>query len=512
MKQIFTLLLFVALTLSSMAQLPNVRVGNLSKGLDGIQSAAAKVASHQGNEIVMATYSTKSFLGSPFGIGLQAVVTDTNLNVLRQVDIPNTGQLSEVLYANVVDGHLYILHRNMIVYNYSRTDIDLSNMTVVKNENITANYDTPDQLPAFYLGMTYNPGGANEDYISHYCKSENGDFYGIVSVTLNTTTNETSQVQILLDNKFEKLWTKQYKVKMLDDIMVDNDGVMYLLGSTHNENTHRSMVSLSTLDVDGDQTIEDYYNEGMISSLKLINAKNGTVIAAGPVYHEITRKESTYDKVIALAINTRERSMTMKTRDFTAEETCIFNDKRISKNSQLDYPQYIEPTHALPTDNGGIVLLQSKWRVHHTDTKQTTNYYMNHICGTLMVAVDANGNISWAKPFRTKYSSQTGTPYSPVLIDDVVLKQANSNIYFFQQELAESKPDYNLEQNLKALNTLSKHNWGIYCITPNGDVTKSVVKGSTNGTFNGPLFPLGGNNYFTLFSSTKKSSPVYVHF
>lgn len=511
MKKVLIVSVLLAIACSAMAQMPAFRTGKFNKSMNYIESGEARVVSCEGNEVVMATNSTISVLGMKAANGIQALVTDTNLNVLRQVNIPGTGYLDDVVYANKVDGNLYILIRNRVFHNYRRVEVDIKSMTVAKVEDIVINHATDSKRPAVAINNSDRIGDKNTTQVSWYAKSDNNDYYGIVSVRINTVTNETSQQQFLLDNKFHPLWTKQYDVRTLDDLKIDNNGVMYTLGTTYNTDKQKTLVCMSQLDVDNEQTIEQEYAEGMIANLKFVNVQNGRVVAAGPVIHEITSNKRTYDKLLAVAINTRDRSMKTATYDLSIEDMCVFNNSDFYPTRKADYPEFIQMTQSLSTNNGGLALFQKSWFVWHYGGSSPDSY--DHcISGTLMMAVDSLGNIGWTKNFRSNYFERTSFNEDPTCVSDLMLMQVGGNIYFMQQEINGAKTVYPDTKFLNRLFNFSKHLLGVYCIAPDGQVTKTLVKGGEAGSITGPFFRISGNRYFTLFASRKKSAPVYVNF
>lgn len=511
MKKAFIILVLLTIACSAMAQMPTFRTGKFNKSMNYVESGEARIVSYEGNEVVMATNSTISLLGMKAANGIQVLVTDTNLNVLRQVNISGTGYLDDVVYANKVDGNLYILIRNRVFHNYRRVEVDLRAMSVAKVEDIVINHATDSKRPAIAVNNSDRIGDQNTALVSWYAKSDNNDYYGIVSIRINTVTNETTQQQFLLDNKFQTLWHKQYDVRTLDDLKIDNNGVMYTLGTTYNTDKRKTLVCMSQLDVDNEQTIEQEYTEGMIAHLRIVNVQNGRVVAAGSVIHEYTRIKRTYDKLLAVAINTRDRSMKTATYDLSAEDMSVFNNKDFNPKRNADYPEFIQMTHSLSTDNGGLALFQKSWDIFHYGGN-SPDYHERCICGTVMMSIDSLGNIGWTKNFRSNYFEKSTFGEDPTYVSDVMLMQVGGNIYFMQQEMNGASTTYPDTKHLNKLFNYSKHLLGVYCIAPDGQVTKTLVKGGEAGSITGPFYRLADNRYFTFFASRKSSAPVYVKF
>lgn len=511
MKKVLIVSVLLAIACSAMAQMPAFRTGKFNKSMNYIESGEARVVSYEGNEVVMATNSTISVLGMKAANSIQALVTDTNLNVLRQVNISGTGYLDDVVYANKVDGSLYILIRNRVFHNYRRVEVDLKSMTVIKVEDIIINHATDSKRPIVAVNNSDRIGDKNTAQVSWYAKSDNNDYYGIVSIRINTVTNETAQQQFLLDNKFQPLWTKQYDVRTIDDLTVDNNGVMYTLGTIYNTDKQKTLVCMSQLDVDNEQTIEQEYAEGMIAHLKIVNVQNGRVVAAGPAIHEITPNKRTFDKLLAVSINTRDRSMKTATYDLSIEDMCVFNNSDFIPTRKAVYPEFIQMTHSVSTDNGGLALFQKSWDIFHYGGS-SPDYHERCICGTVMMSIDSLGNIGWTKNFRSNYFEKTSFGEDPTYVSDLMLMHVGGNIYFMQQEINGAKTVYPDTKFLNKLFNFSMHNLGVYCIAPDGQVTKTLVKGGEAGSITGPFFRISGNRYFTLFASRKKSAPVYVNF
>ena len=121
MKRLFSFLAAVVLAISALAQptMPTFRFGKMNKGYDWLMSHNSHIIAHQGDEMLIATWETRGILGSILPWGLQVAAVDTNLKVLRQVTLPDT-RFSEIVFANYVDGKVYLLYRGEYNAEYYR--------------------------------------------------------------------------------------------------------------------------------------------------------------------------------------------------------------------------------------------------------------------------------------------------------------------------------------------------------------------------------------------------------
>ena len=140
MKQLFSFLAAVMLAISALAQptMPTFRFGKMNKGYDWLMSHNSHIIAHQGDEMLIATWETRGILGSILPWGLQVAAVDTNLKVLRQVTLPDT-RFSEIVFANYVDGKVYLLYRGEYNAEYYRAVIEPKGMTLESCEKVFKN-------------------------------------------------------------------------------------------------------------------------------------------------------------------------------------------------------------------------------------------------------------------------------------------------------------------------------------------------------------------------------------
>ena len=140
MRSLLSFLAVAMLAISAMAQpsMPTFRFGETNKGFDHLMSHNSHILAEKDGEILVATYENRSFLGSFFPCGLQVVAADTNMKVLRQVSLPET-KMSQIVFANYVDGKVYLLYRGVIVADYYRAVIDPQSMTLERCEKVFDN-------------------------------------------------------------------------------------------------------------------------------------------------------------------------------------------------------------------------------------------------------------------------------------------------------------------------------------------------------------------------------------
>ena len=467
----------------------------MTKGYDNLMAHSSHIIANLGGEWIIATWETRGFLGSHFPMGLQVVVVDTNMKVLRQVKLPDT-RFSELVFASYVDGKAYVLYRNQVYTQYYRAVIDPKSMTLESCEKIIDNLH-----------------GENLDAYSWEAKSDNGLFYALAGVFVNTVSKEMVHRQLLLDEKFEVLWEKRYAANDLSQITVDNDGVMSLFGYRYDKKSGETIVTVNILDVDDEHQVVGRVSVGEVYRLCLLNMTDNHAVAAGFIRTpESPKKSDCFDKMVGMSLNLRTKELKAQTIKFTSDELNVFGNKSLKKENKVGMVDALAISNHTGTDYGGVMLLQRIWKVttHSTKVPDVHDYFT---MGYLALAVDTTGTILWHLPFRSVTTERTGQNNDiPCYGDAIVIAEGNTT-YIMLPEAAKTTPTYDISSTVsKFMLGTRVHSYAIYGIDKEGKIAKQVLVQKDKTSLMDNFLRLSPGHYISIHSFYKKSAFVHVDF
>ena len=486
MKKIALYLIATIATLALAAQgngTMSIRYGSKVKKFDYQMAHSCRIAAERNGELYMVTQSTKKILGNPIPTGLQLVVTDTNLNVLRTLQIADK-MIWEAQAVNYVDGKVYVLcHMGPL---YMRQEIDPISMTKVKEERV-----------ALF------EGGENDNFYDFVSQSENRDFCALVGVTVSNTANEYNQKQYLLDDKFNILWEKKYDASLLTGVVVTDEGVVYTMGSHYNPTTQETSFIVSELDVDKERTMVESKHMGMVDYTVPLNAKNGIVVGAGYIKSPKSKKNDLYDSYFGVAFNTRTQQLSTSVQPITSDELNVLGNKNNNRTNSEGVADALIVSAKQKTQFGGVLVLQRSWSVTRCNNKTgcTTTVY---VMGTLAFGVDTTGAIVWHKPFRT--NTQSGQ-------DNFINIQTASigdNFYLIQPEHKRAPETYDISKATWLVPIYRKHADALYKVDKDGNVEKLLGLSKEKGSMMGRLHKRDNGKYYAIRCTMTKSLMCYV--
>ena len=476
-------------------QMPSLRMGTMNKGLDYYMAHESQIVSANGNEIVLVTYDTRTILGAIIPKALQVVVADSNLNILRQVSIPET-RMVELMAANMVDGKVYLLYANLSPARVYRAVVDLASMTIESNAFLI------ESLPNFDQELYRGPA-----------KSDNGLFYAMAGLVGNSSSKETSPRQLLLDEKFELLWEKQYETYMFSDVMVNDDGVVYVFGSNYNKTSGATQMDVVILDVNDERHITAKASVGEVFRLRLLNILGNKAVAAGFIRTPKSFKNTDcFDKMVGVAIDLATNEVKTDVADFTSDELNVFGNQSTKKENSVGMVDNLVIAGRTATSFGGSMLLQREWKVttHSTRNPDQHDYFT---MGALAFAVDTNGKIVWHKPFRSVCHEMTGQANDYSCYLDAPIRAQGDDVYVFLTESAKAPQTYDIAQGAKSAKPQTqKHTTCIYGISKDGNVAKKVYELANKATLVDVWKPLSEDKYISFGIIKKKTGLIYVTF
>lgn len=495
MKQYFSFLTVVLLAMGAMAQpkMPTFRFGEMNKGYDYMMSHNSHIIAEQGGELIIATWETRGILGACIPWGLQVLAVDTNMKVLRQVTLPES-RMDELVFANYVEGKVYLLIRHPFQAQYRRAVIDPRTMTLESCETMSTNM----------------PG---KDYAAYHwdAKSENGLFYALEDVFVNSVSKEMVHRQLLLDEKMEQLWEKRFEANEVSNLCVNDEGVVYLFGSRYDKDSRETIVAVHVLDVDDEKSAVGRVAIGEVHRLTLLNILGNKVVAAGYIRTpESPKNKDCYDQMVGMVLDIHTGDLKASAVRFTSDELNVFGNKSTKKENKVGMADALAMVNSVGTNYGGVMLLQRIWKVTTRSTKapDVHDYYT---MGSLALAVDTTGTIIWHKPFRTVNDERTGQSADIPCYGDAPMLAKGDNVYVMLPEPSKTPETYDIAQpGVKIMLGGRAHANVVYGIDKQGNVAKQVVVQKDKGSLMDNFVSLAPNKYIGIYSFHKKSTLVHV--
>ena len=500
-KRFYLFVVAAMLAYVSFAQpsMPGVRFGDVGKKYDYLMAHSSRIVSEQGGELIIATWDTWGFLGALAQKGLQVVAVDTNMEVLRQVSLPDT-RMDELVFANYVDGRVYLLYRKVLSGQYHRAVVEPQSMTIESCEEVFS--------------------GAQGKNVSVYywsAQSDNRLFYALADVVVNRMSREAAHRQLLLDEKMEVLWEKRFGTSELSNIRVSDEGEVYLFGSRYESGRQETSVVVHVLDVDDERSVVGQMSVGQVHHLSLLNivnnGKTAYAVAAGYIRTpDSPKKKDCFDKMVGLSLNLNTSEMRVQTAPFSSDELNVFGNKSTKKENKVGMVDELIEGGSIGTPYGGVMLLQRCWKVttHSTKTPDVHDYYT---MGSLALAVDTTGSILWRKPFRTVNDERTGSACDLPCYRDAPLFAEGDNVYVMLPEQPKTPETYDIAASAtRIMLGVRTHSNVIYGIDRQGRVEKRVPLPKEKASFMNNFVRMAPGRYIGILSSNKKSALVYVDF
>ena len=493
MKRLFFFGVMAVLALGAAAQpsMPTFRFGEMNKGVDYLMSHNSLIISDQGSELLIATWETKGILGSIIPWGLQVLAVDTNMKVLRHVLLPDTKR-SKLVFANYVEGKVYLLYRGEFVADYHRAVIDPRSMTMESCERVF------DSLPGMYCWTA---------------KSDNGLFYALADVFVHPVSKEAGHRQMLLDEKLEVLWEKRFEANMISNLRVSDEGEVYLFGSRYDKTSHETIVAAHVLDVDDEKSVEGRVSVGEVHGLSLLNIVGGKAVAAGYIRTpESPKNKDCFDRMLGVSLDLRTGDLKTQTVRFTSDELNVFGNKSTKKENKVGMADALAMVNSVGTNYGGVLLLQRCWKVTTRSTK-VPDVHDYFTMGSLALAVDTTGTIIWHKPFRTVNVERTGQACDIPCYGDAPMMANGDNVYVMLPEPSKTLETYDIASpGSKIMLGNRAHAFVVYGIDRQGTVAKRVAVQKDNGSLMDNWVRVAPNKYVGIYSFRKKSALVRVEF
>lgn len=483
---LFLLLVMSSFLVVAQSSSPSYRAGELNKGLSNLQAQDCWILSKDHVEVVALTYDVR--LGT-WKKGFEIMVLDTNANVIRSVELPETSFRSSVITANYVDGMAYVI-LEVEPFVYQRMAVDTKSMSVVSVETLFEERSNKDFMSACMSA-----------------KSDNNLFYALNIVWYNKQTDEVFFRQQLLDEKLQLLWEKTYNTLPVFGMKVSDDGELMLLASSYYSDDNRTIIEASFLDVDGESRVEAELCGGETHDLRLMNVVGDWAVCGGLMVAN-GKRDDIYDSMIGMAFNIRTGEVRRHMLPFTEADVNVLHASKLDKNRKEKYAADLYCDEVCATAYGGAYCCRRSWVhvVRYTDGREI---YTSHTNGSILFAVDTNGLILWHKPFRTYYVEGT----SEHVYANLLTVSDGETVYFICPERKNAPNVYNVQENDSHIKmNIAACSYGVYSINKDGIVTKTQWDVDKGARIMDSRYKLSQKNYLVFQSSIKKTALGYVRF
>lgn len=290
---------------------------------------------------------------------------------------------------------------------------------------------------------------------------------------------DTTHRLLLLDRKLDILW--QRIATAGQTCMVDDLGNVYTCSSLVDNQGHTSL-AMCMHQPDG-QRLEENSTLTQPMAVQFLNASDGVVVAMGIVACNQQRKQDSYitfDRMAGIAFDFKSGTTKHSIEMFTHDELNIFGNLSLKHSNSEGRADCLNVTRTLASSFGGVAVVERLWMLTTRNLQTGMESTVYNTQGTLVMAVDWDGNILWHRPIRTR----TKEGADGQLFSRPQLFEQGDEVCFLHVE-NKGAATYDLSKTAKVFNPALKHSQhGLYRINRQGEVRKTLLKqnGSTYGT------------------------------
>lgn len=478
--------------LCAVAQNASWQFGNKLKSLSMVNSNAVTLVAQTDEGVLMVVPDVKMLIGNRVGhreVHLRLV--DRDANILKDMVLDSC--LSLKCYTNIIDGKLYMLYPTYS--GFMREVVDLASFKSELRERVEGLMPTTIENSLMLEPL----------HTSHVCLSPNRDF--CVVVTLGRDGKSVSMT--LLDATFDLLWTKM-DTPYSGDIIVTDEGVVYMMNGRYNEELRRAELALTRIDVD-DEIVETPTLPLEIGNLQLVNVMNDCMVMAGIVnaedagQHKKDRFQN-FDRVVGISYNFTTKQLKYNTQKLTDDALNVFGNLSTKKPNKVGKADGLGFGGWVPTTYGGVAVLERTWVVEYRDQYGSTSYTFN-VMGAMAYAVDIDANILWQRPMRHNMRE----PYKTQSLTKPVVFAEGDDVYVVSYAPKADKTFDITKPTAQVGLPFSKHNTVVYHIDRQGNMSQFADKKAERQVLTGWL-KLAPGSYLALWNKVSNGGLVWVKF
>lgn len=384
----------------------------------------------------------------------QVVLTDLNLEPVSVAPIAGSNDL-EVLAASVDGRRTGVLladrgNKRTVVL---RCEVDADSRAMVES------YDT----------VTALQYGRKDVCMVWGATSPSGNYNALVCVTQLNETKQYSTYIALFDGRMHKLWSKEYALGSLSDVLVTDDGRIVTMGEERD--AMESHFIFNVLDSVRATTYDAVVKCDPVVDFHLTNVVDRYAVAVGTYRPEGGKKmEKMTAGVMTLSFDLDSAVLAgVMMRPFQNEDMNIFlnaKTKKIQKNQMCDH---IVMLGRVATSYGAAVALSREMVIEKTSNSGSVSRE-GYGVGISLVAVDTTGHVRWVRNLRR----------NDIMDDDnmVTLGVAmlDGKVCVAKKEGAKYPAIYDISNDAKKFKAGDKGNLVVYTVDADGTTEKLLLE------------------------------------
>lgn len=391
------------------------------------------------------------------------VLADQNLEPLRRMELPESAVNFRVLTASIEDNHASVLmvdepdNRHTYVY---KALVDLDSMRPVEGKQPLEVVDS----------FTYD---RKDRCMVWAATSPNGHYTALISIVEYTARKQYSARAMLMDGTLSTVWTKDYAMGSMDQLVVTDDGTLVTLGhELAYPETHIVFNVLSKARADSYDVVVTC---DPLRQLRLTGVVGRHAMAVGTFTPSGKDPEGDIcGGVVGLSFDIDSAVMTGFTmRPFQNEDLNILYNKKTKKVQRSQEVEMVSVIDAVSTTYGAVLAVGRNFREEEVENNGTTsNLYRRQ--GIHLMAVDTLGRVTWVRNLRRDDIQKKNGD-----LLNVSMLSRYGTTYIVKSERRDYPAEYEISKEAKEYTIGSKSNLVIYAINADGEVHKTVVEQKT---------------------------------
>ncbi len=364
---------------------------------------------------------------------------DTQLKLLNETEYEadhNTAIRNAFIKDNQL--HLIVYHidrkENVISFNAESADLDKLKFSTKKILSFSKENDKKHvQIIAFSFVIS-NFHQYDSNHLGEVVMSDNNNYF-VINFDVDDKDKETHKIFVFNSNfekTYEQVIQKDIKDKYFEYESIDiddNDGTVYFLGKTFENNSRKSKkkgitnyhFEIYKVNADGQHHASFKNDDKLISSLELVKFKNR--LACIGFYGKKDEAKINGVSLFNLDPNTlkiQKQKFTPFTQQFLTDKYGNNNSKK--KRKQKRGIKNIDFKNIDAMDNGDIVLNAEEFYITtHTSTDAdggTRTYTVHHFDDIMSLRMDKDGDLKWARNINKRQKGYGNSSYTSITVGE----------------------------------------------------------------------------------------------
>lgn len=391
------------------------------------------------------------------------VLADHNLEPLRRMELPESAVNYRILTASMHDNHATVLlvdepdNRHTLVY---KAVVDLDSMRPAEGTQPLTVVDS----------FSYD---RKDHCLVWAATSPNGTYTALITIVEYTAKKQYSARAVLMNNDLSTVWTKDYAMGSMDQLVVTDDGTMVTLG--HELAYPETHIIFNVMSEKRADSYEVTVTCDPIRQLRLAGVVGRHAMAVGTFTPNGKNPEGDIcGGTLGLSFDIDSAVMTgFVMRPFQNEDLNLLYNKKTKKVQRLQEVEMVSVIDAVPTTFGAVLAVGRNYMEAEVENNgTTTNIY--HRQGIHLMAMDTLGRVTYVRNLRRNDRQKSEND-----LLNVSLLSRYGKVYVLKSESRDYPATYDIAKEAKQYTAGSKSNLVVYAIDPNGDVQKTMVEQKT---------------------------------